>query len=107
MILWYFGQVDPNIMTYQFDSGRIGLSNRTRFNNPEMDKLLHAADSAMVYADRMAAVTAVQKFLVDNRPNVPLFSHVNYVGYRKDIVAGLKFDKAGGLNFMDAYILKP
>ncbi len=107
MIIWGYGLLDPNILTYLFSSTRIGVSNRTRFSNPDLDKMLKDADSTMDYNSRMQKVNAILKFLIDQRPNIPLFSHIYYAGYRNDIIAGLKFDKAANPNFMDAYILKP
>ncbi|MCL4562750.1 MAG: ABC transporter substrate-binding protein [Chloroflexi bacterium] len=107
MILWGFGLIDPNILTYLFSSERIGKSNRTRYSNPELDKMLVAADSEMNYDARMQKVADILKLLVDNRPNVPIWSQITYLGYRKDIVGGLKFDKLGGYLLGDAYLLKP
>jgi len=107
MILWTYGLLDPNILTYLFSSTRLGKSNRTRFVNADLDKMLVDADSTMDYTSRMQKVNAILMFLIDQRPNVPLFSHIVYAGYRNDIVAGLKFDKAANPNFQDAYIIKP
>jgi peptide/nickel transport system substrate-binding protein len=107
MIVWYYGLLDPNILTYLFSSDRLGKSNRTRFVNADLDKMLKDADSTLDYNSRMQKVSDILKFLIDQRPNVPLFSHIVYTGYRNDIVGGLKFDKAGGVYFMDAYIMKP
>jgi peptide/nickel transport system substrate-binding protein len=107
MIVWSYGMLDPNILTYLFSSDRLGKSNRTRFLNPDLDKMLIAADSTMDYTSRMQKVNAILKFLIDQRPNIPLFSHIVYAGYRNDIIAGLKFDKAANPNFQDAYIIKP
>ncbi len=107
MIIWSYGLLDPNILTYLFSTSRIGVSNRTRYSNADLDKMLTDADTTMDYNSRMQKVNAILKFLVDNRPNIPLFSHIYYGGYRNDIVAGLKYDKAANPNFQDAYILKP
>lgn len=107
MIIWSYGLLDPNILTYLFSSDRIGKSNRTRFNSPDLDKMLKDADTTMDYTTRMQKVNAILMYLIDNRPNIPLFSHIVYAGYRNDIVAGLKFDKAANPNFQDAYIIKP
>ncbi len=106
MILWGFGLIDPNILTYLFHSSRMGVSNRTRYVNKDLDKMLTEADSMLDYNTRMQKVTEIEKFLVDQRPNVPLFSKLSYAGYRKDQVAGLKFDKLGGYLTMDAYMLE-
>ena len=107
MIVWSYGLLDPNILTYLFSSDRLGKSNRTRFLNADLDKMLKDADTTMDYNTRMQKVDAILRFLIDNRPNIPLFSHIVYSGYRNDIVAGLKYDKAANPNFMDAYIIKP
>ncbi len=107
MIVWTFGLLDPNILTYLFASDRMGKSNRTRFVNADLDKMLKDADTTMDYNSRMQKVNAILKFLVDQRPNVPLFSHIVYTAYRNDIVGGLVFDKTASPYFFDAYLLKP
>jgi peptide/nickel transport system substrate-binding protein len=106
MILWSYGLSDASILSYLFQSNRIGASNRTRFNNPELDKLMNAADGEMNPDLRRTKVEAVMQLLIDNRPMIPLYAEYSYMGYRKDLIAGLKFDKVGGVYFGDAYLLK-
>ncbi len=106
MILWGYGLIDPNILTYLFSSARIGKSNRTRYNNPDLDKILLAADGDLNWETRQQKVADALKILIDNRPNVPLWSQITYLGYRNDIIGGLKFDKLGGYLLTDAYLLK-
>ncbi|MDR3577464.1 MAG: ABC transporter substrate-binding protein, partial [Anaerolineaceae bacterium] len=59
MIIWSYGMLDPNILTYLFSSDRIGKSNRTRFNSPDLDKMLKDADTTMDYTTRMQKVNAI------------------------------------------------
>jgi peptide/nickel transport system substrate-binding protein len=106
MILWTYGLLDPNILGYLFYSSNIGATNRMRYNNPDLDKLLKEADSALDWNVRKAKIADVLKLLVDQRPNVPLYSRLTYVAYRKDQIAGLMVDPLGGVYFGDAYMLK-
>ena len=89
MILWGYGLIDPSILTYLFHSERLGRSNRTRFVRPELDTLLNAADGALDWSVRQQKVADVLKYLVEQRPNIPLWSAYSYTGYRKDKIAGL------------------
>ncbi len=107
MILLEYGLIDPHILTYLFSTDRIGVSNRTRYSNPELDQMLAAADSEMDGSARFQKVADILKFLVDNRPNIPIWSQLTYLGYRSDIIGGLKFDRLGGYLLGDAYLLNP
>jgi peptide/nickel transport system substrate-binding protein len=106
MILWTYGLVDPSILGYLFYSSNIGSTNRTRYSSPDLDKLLQAADGALDWNVRKQDINTVLKYLVDQRPNVPLYSRLTYVAYRKDQIAGLMVDPLGGVYFGDAYVLK-
>jgi peptide/nickel transport system substrate-binding protein len=106
LILWNYGLLDPSILTYLFHSKNLGASDRTRFVNPDMDKLLNAADGAMAWADRQQKVAAVLQFLVDNHPNIPLYSRLSYIGYRNDQITGLQTDALADIYWNDAYMLK-
>ncbi len=76
MILWSFGLSDASILTYLFKSARIGASNRTRFNSPELDKLLEAADGEMNPDIRKQKVEAAMKLLIDQRPTFRCWQNI-------------------------------
>ncbi len=105
MILWYYGLVDPQILYYLYHSGRIGASNRTRYNNPDLDKILEEADAALDWEMRKQKVAEALQLLVDNRPNVPLYSTLSYTGYRKDLIDGMKWDILGAVLLQDVFLL--
>lgn len=106
MFLFYFGLLDPQILFYLHHSSRLGASNRTRFTDPELDKILEEADAALDWEVRKQKVAEALQFLVDNRPNVPLYSTLSYVGYRSDLIDGVKYDALGGILLQDIYLLK-
>lgn len=106
MILWNYSLLDPSILTYIFHSSRIGASNRNRVNDPELDKLIEAADQELNAEARNEKVAAVSSHLVAHRYHIPLLTVKAFTGYRSDIIAGVKFDKAGTVVLQDAYLLK-
>jgi len=106
MILWGYAMLDPSILTYLYSSTRLGASNRTRINDPELDKLLVAADQELNWDKRKENVAAAVTYLVDLRNMIPLFATKYYYAYRNDMVGGMKFDKLGNPLFNDAYMLK-
>jgi peptide/nickel transport system substrate-binding protein len=106
MFMLYFGLLDPRILCFMFCSAGIGGTNRTRYANPDLDKLLAAADTTVDPTERKQKVADVMQMLIKERPSIPLLAVHTFTGYRKDKVAGLKFDALGGVIFNDAYLLK-
>ena len=101
LFTWQLGMVTPNITTYAFYSERIGASNRSHVNDPELDALLLAQDQETDPILRQAAVDAVSKYLIDHRIFVPFLSPRTYTGYRNDrIVPGL-IDNKGVIKWCD------
>ncbi len=105
MILWNYGLLDPSILTYLFHSKNIGASNRTRYNNPDLDKLLDQADGALDWTARKGYVSQVLQLLVDQHPNVPLYSRLTSAAYRNDQIKGIFSDPLGGLYWNDAWMI--
>jgi peptide/nickel transport system substrate-binding protein len=101
MFTWWYGLLTPNITTYIFDSARIGASNRNHVNDPALDALLAAQDQQLDPVKRQAAVDAVTTYLLDHRFHVPLFSPMNYTGYRNDKLEPGLVDKLGGIWWCD------
>ena len=101
MFTWQYGLLTPNITTYIFDSSRIGASNRNHVNDPQLDALLAAQDQELDPVKRQAAVDEVTKYLIDHRFHVPLFSPMNYTGYRSDKIDPELVDKLGGIYWCD------
>ncbi|MBI9046297.1 MAG: hypothetical protein JEZ06_17525 [Anaerolineaceae bacterium] len=100
LMYWLYGYLDPMIMTYTFDSTRIGASNRNRVNDPVMDELLAAMDQELDPVARLDKVKDAQKQLIDNRYHIPLLTQVVYVGYRSDKIDP-SFDVLGGILWFD------
>jgi len=105
LFLLYFGLLDPRILSFLFHSDNIGSTNRTRFSNAELDKLLEAADAEMNPDIRKQKVEAVLRLLIQEHPFIPMAVLTGYTGYRKDLVGGLKFDKLGSVLVNDAYLI--
>jgi peptide/nickel transport system substrate-binding protein len=104
MFYWGYGLLTPNITTYIFDSSRIGASNRNHVNDPQLDALLAAQDQQLDPVKRQAAVDEVTKYIIDHRFNVPLFSPMNYTGYRSDKLDPQLVDKLGGIYWCDLLV---
>lgn len=106
MIFWNYAMLDASILTYIFHSSRIGASNRNRVVDKDLDKLLEAADQELDPVARATKVQTVCNYLVDKRYHLPLLTVKAFTGFRKDLVAGLKFNKDATPIFQDAYMLK-
>lgn len=106
MMLLYFALIDPRILCLQFCSDGIGITNRTRYANPELDKLLKDADAAIDPTERKQRVAKAMELLIQERPSIPLMTAYGYIGYRKDMIGGLKFDALGSPILNDVYMLK-
>jgi peptide/nickel transport system substrate-binding protein len=102
MIYWAYGLSDATILSYLFKSNRIGGSNRTRFNSPEMDRLLDIMESEMNPDVRLQKVVDVMRYEVEQRPFISLFAQNRYYAFRKSEFTGVVFDSSGVPYFGDA-----
>jgi peptide/nickel transport system substrate-binding protein len=102
MIYWAYGLSDATILSYLFKSNRIGGSNRTRFNSPEMDRLLDIMESEMNPDVRLEKVIDAMRYEVEQRPFISLFAQNRYYAFRKSEFTGVIFDSAGVPYFGDA-----
>jgi peptide/nickel transport system substrate-binding protein len=59
--------------------------NRTRYSNPEMDRLLEVADSTFDEAEREAATRAAVRFAVENQALLPIFFMRSTWGVRRGL----------------------
>ena len=62
-----------------------GYANSTGYNNPKMDALLDEARGTGDLAVRKPLYSEVQKILIEDIPNVPLFFAVEYGATGKNI----------------------
>lgn len=108
---WIGGNQDPIFLRDIFNSSEIpndkrkGL-NRSRFNNPEVDKLLN---DALVAPDRAAALalyTSAQEIISREVPMVPLWYRANVMVARKR-VGNIKVSASGDWDFVRSLTVTP
>lgn len=97
-----FGYPDATILAH-ITSPNIGSGNRLCMDNAEYDELMSIADSTMDPVARQAAIDEVGRWLIENRPLIPLYAPINNAGYRTE-VQDLIFDVAGNLIYFNASV---
>ncbi len=103
MFLRPFGLADASILSAVFASSRMGSSNRNCWTDTKADELIKTADTTLDPAKRAEAVDALVKYLVDQRPHVPLFALYIYTAYRANL-KGVIWGANGGAFLNDAYL---
>lgn len=84
-ILRWVGVTDPRIYYEAFHSREIGKTNRTRYNNPEMDKWLDMGESTTDPMRRRDAYLKVQEIASRDLPYIGLWYGKNVAVYRKEV----------------------
>ncbi|NWG76471.1 MAG: hypothetical protein HXY24_18025 [Rubrivivax sp.] len=64
---------DPDLLSYHFDTKRIPATNRYRYSNPAVDKLLDDARSTPDRGVRDRLYREAQKILATDAPGIPVF----------------------------------
>lgn len=105
IFLYYFALVDPWVLCYMYCSDG-GGNQRLHYSNPELEKLLKAANAELDPAERKKKVADAMMLLIEDQPKISLLAAHTFMGYRKDKVAGLKFDATGGPILDDAYLIQ-
>ena len=85
LFLLLYGYSDPSILTYFFDPGRKGGSNRAWFSTDELTSLLNAADTQLDPDMRYDAVTAVSEYIIEASPWVYLAVPPALTGVRAEL----------------------
>ena len=85
LFLLLYGYSDPSILTYFFDPGRKGGSNRAWFSTDELTALLNAADTQLDPDLRYEAVTAVSEYIIEASPWVYLAVPPALTGVRAEL----------------------
>ena len=86
LFLLLYGYSDPSILTYFFDPGRKGGSNRAWFSTDELTDLLTAADTQLDPDLRYQAVTEVSKYIIEASPWVYLAVPPALTGVRAELM---------------------
>lgn len=84
MLRWT-GIIDPRIYFDIFHSGEIGRSNRTRYKNPALDKLIEQGEVSVDLKQRKAIYDEVQAMVAQDLPYISLWYPRNTAVYRKEI----------------------
>ena len=71
--------VDPDILRRVFHSQQVPPAgfNRGRYNNPDVDRLIDLATSALDETERRKYYSAAQKIIADDAPYIPIWNRVN------------------------------
>ena len=77
MLYRWQGGIDPDKNVYSFFHSK-GTTNRTAYNNPEMDKLLDAARATIDPAERLKLYRGVNNLLARDLPHLYLTYFNNY-----------------------------
>jgi peptide/nickel transport system substrate-binding protein len=79
------GISDPHLYFELFHSSQIGRNNRTRYNNPEMDRLIDLGESSLDPEVRRKYYLQVQKLAAEDLPFLSLYHTKNTAVFRKEI----------------------
>ncbi len=83
--LSWTGITDPHLYYELFHSSQIGINNRTRYKNPEMDKLIEQGDATMDANERKKYYNKVQALAAADLPFLSLWHPKNTAVFRKNI----------------------
>lgn len=84
MLRWV-GVTDPRIYFENFNSGEIGRTNRTFYENQEMDRLTALGETQMDPAERKKTYDEVQKLAARDLPYIGLWYGKNVTVSRKNV----------------------
>jgi peptide/nickel transport system substrate-binding protein len=79
---WVAGSlVDPDIIRRVFHSEQVPPAgfNRGHYNNPEVDRLIDRATTALDEKDRKVYYSAAQRIIAEDAPYIPIWNRVNAV----------------------------
>jgi peptide/nickel transport system substrate-binding protein len=96
---------DPSFLAMMFHSANVNAFNFSKVQNPELDALLEAADSAVDPAKRKEAVFKIQQIVMDNAYVLPFHAPYQVFVVRKNVV-GLKPDLNGWYPYFQDVDLK-
>ncbi len=83
--LQWVGVTDPHLYFDLFHSSQIGRNNRTRYANPEMDRLIDLGDSSLDPQERKKYYLKVQELAAADLPFISLWHPKNTAVFRNEI----------------------
>jgi peptide/nickel transport system substrate-binding protein len=101
LLRWVGANNDPDIFDYVYSSKRIPPdgANRSRYRNPEVDKLTAAIHVEMDQAKRKTLCSQVQKITANDLPVFPLW-FVDVVSVHRRDLGDLKLSPTGDFDFL-------
>lgn len=84
MLRWT-GLTDPRIYFEAFHSGEIGRNNRSKYKNPEVDRLIDAGENTLDRKERKKYYDRVQEIIAEDVPMISLWYPMNFAVYRKEV----------------------
>ncbi len=83
--LRWVGATDPRIYFEVFHSGEMSRNNRTRYQNPEMDKWLELGETELDPVKRKAHYDRAQEIAARDLPYIGLWYGMNVAVFRKEL----------------------
>lgn len=103
--LWRYDWDDPEILSIKFASARAGSSNRSFYNNPDVDALLEQAAVEMDPDARAQLYVEAQKLIMADAPWQPLYEPKNFLAVNNR-VQGVVIGSMGRMMLNDAQIVE-
>ncbi|MEJ7709479.1 MAG: ABC transporter substrate-binding protein [Pyrinomonadaceae bacterium] len=106
---WVGGNQDPIFLKDLFTSSQIptqknrALRNRSRYSNPELDRILEQASNTLDPIAARALYTEAQQIISRDLPMLPLWYPAQMVIARRDL-ANIKIDGSGDWSFLRSII---
>lgn len=83
--LRFTGVADPHIYYENFHSSEIGRNNRSKYQNPTLDKLLVAGENTLDPNERKKYYDQVQSLIAEELPIISLWHPMNTAVFRKEV----------------------
>ena len=108
LLRWVGANNDPDIFDFVYSSKRIPPdgANRSRYRNPEVDKLTAAIHVEMDQAKRKELCSQVQKITANDLPVFPLW-FLDVVSVHRRDLGDLKLSPTGDFDFLATLGTKP
>ncbi|MGG1662559.1 ABC transporter substrate-binding protein [Brevibacillus sp. NRS-1366] len=98
-----YSYTDPDILYLLMHSGQVGGFNSSRINNKQVDSLVEKGRMTMDAGERKKIYEEIQKIVVEQAYQVPLFmpKELNLISKR---IHGVKEDPSMGINIQDMWV---
>jgi peptide/nickel transport system substrate-binding protein len=85
VMLWRYDWNDADVLNVYLSSSRIGTTNRSFYNNPELDEILELAAVELNEERRNELYSQAQRILIREQPWIPLYIPKDYLVLRSNL----------------------